>query len=97
MKYDTRKFFEPVLAALGRIFPIRRNKTIVLQVSVQYISQRELISIEEVPNIDTTLRSVATAQSCGTGQGFNTKQCACFKNNKQFYPKCHHSNPCSNK
>ncbi|GFT14806.1 hypothetical protein TNCV_3482791 [Trichonephila clavipes] len=32
--------------------------------------QRELISIEEVPNIDTTFRSVATAQSCSTGQGF---------------------------
>ncbi|GFT76297.1 CRC domain-containing protein [Trichonephila clavipes] len=39
------------------------------------ICQRELISIEEVPNIDSTLRSVATAQSYGTGQGF--KKCSC--------------------
>ncbi|GFT58600.1 guanine nucleotide-binding protein G(o) subunit alpha [Trichonephila clavipes] len=40
------------------------------EISVQYMSQRELISIEEVPNFYTTLRSVATVQSCGTGQGF---------------------------
>ncbi|GFW57929.1 hypothetical protein TNCV_1418761 [Trichonephila clavipes] len=38
--------------------------------------QRDSISIEEVPNIDTTLRSVATAQSY-TGQGF--KKCSCKK------------------
>ncbi|GFX42931.1 tigger transposable element-derived protein 1 [Trichonephila clavipes] len=34
------------------------------------LCQRELISIEEAPNINTTLRSVATAQSYGTKQGF---------------------------
>ncbi|GFV35252.1 KRAB-A domain-containing protein 2 [Trichonephila clavipes] len=54
------------------------------------ICERELISIEEVPNIDTTFRSVATAQSCGARLGFkkcsgtkmcNSKKCACFKNN----------------
>ncbi|GFV73180.1 hypothetical protein TNCV_2374521 [Trichonephila clavipes] len=32
----------------------------------------------QVPNIDTTLRSVATAQSCGIRQGF--KKCSCKKN-----------------
>ncbi|GFS77145.1 KRAB-A domain-containing protein 2 [Nephila pilipes] len=45
------------------------------------ICERELISIEEVPNIDTMLRSIATAESCGTGKGF--KKCSCFKNNMQ--------------
>ncbi|GFS47166.1 uncharacterized protein TNCV_2053371 [Trichonephila clavipes] len=39
------------------------------------ICHRELISIKEVPNIDTTLRSVATAQSCVTGQGFKQSSC----------------------
>ncbi|GFV41056.1 hypothetical protein TNCV_2666471 [Trichonephila clavipes] len=39
------------------------------------ICQRELISIEENSNFDTTLRSVATAQSCGTGQGFKKYSC----------------------
>ncbi|GFU19473.1 transposable element Tc3 transposase [Trichonephila clavipes] len=34
------------------------------------MSQRELISIEEAPNIDTMLRSVATVQNCGTGYEF---------------------------
>ncbi|GFT30712.1 transposable element Tcb1 transposase [Trichonephila clavipes] len=65
------------------------------------ICQRELIPNEEVTNIDTTLRYVATAQSCGTGQGCkkysckkmcNGKKRACLKNNKQSNPKCHHGN-----
>ncbi|GFV87342.1 putative LOC100569746 [Trichonephila clavipes] len=37
-------------------------------ITANCICQREFISIEEVPNIDTTFRSVATAQSCGAGQ-----------------------------
>ncbi|GFY21483.1 hypothetical protein TNCV_1166311 [Trichonephila clavipes] len=41
------------------------------------ICQRELISIEEALNIDITFRSVATAQSCDTGQGI--KKCLCKK------------------
>ncbi|GFT48282.1 hypothetical protein TNCV_4708491 [Trichonephila clavipes] len=70
MNYDTQKFFEPVLAALGRIFPIRRNMKQLYSRYQFSICQRELISIEESPNIDTTLRPFATTQSCGTGEGF---------------------------
>lgn len=39
------------------------------------VCEQELISIEEVPNIETSLRSVGTAQSTCTGQGF--KKCSC--------------------
>ncbi|GFX80110.1 hypothetical protein TNCV_2107561 [Trichonephila clavipes] len=82
MKYDTRKFFEPVLAALGGFFRLETKDDQIKQVYSGFqfsICQRELISIGEVPNIDTTLRSVATAQSCGTGQGF--KKCS-----SRFHP-----------
>ncbi|GFV57031.1 hypothetical protein TNCV_2931541 [Trichonephila clavipes] len=49
------------------------------------ICQQELISIEEVLNIDTTLRSVATAQSCSNGQGF--KKCSCKKKMCNVYQR----------
>jgi len=37
-----------------------------------------LLAVEAVPNKNITFRSVATAQSLGTGQGFF--KCACTKN-----------------
>ncbi|GFU89475.1 transposable element Tcb2 transposase [Trichonephila clavipes] len=46
---------------------------ISLLISAQYC-QRELISLEEVPNIDTTLRFVATAQSCDSGKVRSSKK-----------------------
>jgi hypothetical protein len=41
------------------------------------LCEEKLISVEEVPSIEVSLRTVATAQSTGTGQGFS--KCTCIK------------------
>lgn len=70
------------------------------------VCEQKLIKIEEVPDVEISLRSVATAQSLGTGQGFKkcscktqcvNKKCFCFRNNVLCNSKCHFSNPCCNK
>ena len=70
------------------------------------VCEQKLIKIEEVPDVEISLRSVGTAQSLGTGQGFKkcscktkcvNKKCFCFRNNVLCNSKCHFSNPCCNK
>ncbi|KAI4455684.1 hypothetical protein MML48_9g00014052 [Holotrichia oblita] len=72
------------------------------------VCEQKLIRIEEVPDVEISLRSVATAQSLGTGQGFKKCSCKtqcvtvdtlgfCFRNNVLCNSKCHFSNPCCNK
>ncbi|XP_046683489.1 uncharacterized protein LOC124369516 [Homalodisca vitripennis] len=65
-----------------------------------------VVRVEDVPDQETGLRTVATAQSTGSGQGFvrctcktkcQTKQCACVKNNRKCNSKCHSSLSCCNK
>lgn len=71
------------------------------------ICQKKLIPIDEVPMENTlALRTIATQQSTGTGQGFmkctcksrcQTKKCLCVKNNIICSSKCHASLVCFNK
>lgn len=70
------------------------------------VCDENLISIDEVPDVEFSLRSVATMQSNGTGQGVKkctckskcqTRKCACFKNGRLCTSRCHNSLPCCNK
>ena len=70
------------------------------------VCKQKLIKIKEVLDVKISLRSVATAQSLGTGKGFKkcscktqcvNKKCFCFRNNVFCNSKCHFSNPCCNK
>jgi hypothetical protein len=70
------------------------------------VCKKSLVRVEDVPDQETGLRTVATAQSTGSGQGFvrctcktkcQTKQCACVKNNRKCNSKCHSSLSCCNK
>ena len=70
------------------------------------VCNENILSTEEIPSKEISLRSVATAQSTGTGQGFakcactkkcETKKCFCKKNNLLCNSKCHGSGPCTNK
>nr|CAH7765217.1 unnamed protein product [Callosobruchus chinensis] len=66
-----------------------------------------ILKIEEViQDTEIPLRSVATAQSTGHGQGFKkcnceskcqSKKCACRKENILCNSKCHNSSTCTNK
>jgi hypothetical protein len=68
---------------------------------------QRLIKIEEVPTEkEISLRSAATAQSTGTGQGFvkcscknkcQNNRCLCVKSKVLCQSKCHSSFPCCNK
>ncbi|KAJ8720835.1 hypothetical protein PYW08_006300 [Mythimna loreyi] len=70
------------------------------------VCHQELLKKEDVPNLETTLRTVATQQSTGTGQGFvkcsckkhcDTKKCSCLKSKILCTSKCHNSSSCKNK
>lgn len=71
------------------------------------VCDEKLIFLEEIPSDkEVSLRTVATAQSTGTGQGFakcnstrkcETNKCACRKKNLLCNSKCHKSSPCTNK
>ncbi|XP_060872569.1 uncharacterized protein LOC132946537 [Metopolophium dirhodum] len=71
------------------------------------ICQKNLITIDQVPRENTfALRTIATQQSTGTGQGFikctcktkcQSKKCLCVKNNILCSSKCHSSSVCCNK
>lgn len=70
------------------------------------VCKKRLMSVEDVPDQETGLRTAAAAQSCGSGQGFvkcncktkcQTKKCACVKNKRQCNSKCHSSLPCCDK
>nr|XP_022900464.1 uncharacterized protein LOC111413662 [Onthophagus taurus] len=66
-----------------------------------------ILKIEEITkDKEVSLRSVATSQSIGHGQGFNkcycktkchSNKCACRKNNVLCNSKCHNSLSCTNK
>uniref|UniRef100_A0A6P7GY04 Uncharacterized protein LOC114347864 n=1 Tax=Diabrotica virgifera virgifera TaxID=50390 RepID=A0A6P7GY04_DIAVI len=68
---------------------------------------KNMINENEVPmDKEVALRTVATAQSSGSGQGFfrcscktkcMSKKCFCKKKNVKCNSKCHSSMPCSNK
>ncbi|KAL4714628.1 hypothetical protein ACJJTC_019691 [Scirpophaga incertulas] len=67
---------------------------------------QELLKKEDVSNLETTLRTVATLHSTGTGQGFvkcrrkkycDTKECSCLKTKILCTSKCHNSSSCKNK
>ncbi|XP_071052387.1 uncharacterized protein [Onthophagus taurus] len=70
------------------------------------VCDEKLVTTEEVPSKEMSLRTVAIAQSIGTGQGFKkcactkkceTKKCLCKRSNLLCNSKCHGSNPCTNK
>ena len=70
------------------------------------VCQKDLLKVEDVPDHEIPLRSAATAQSTGTGQGFlrcmcKTKcqnyKCLCLKKKIKCNSKCHSSLPCCNK
>lgn len=70
------------------------------------VCHQELLKKEDVPNLETTLRTVATLQSTGTGQGFvkcsckkycDTNKCSCLKSKSLCTSKCHNSSSCKNK
>ncbi|XP_060859794.1 KRAB-A domain-containing protein 2-like [Metopolophium dirhodum] len=70
------------------------------------VCSENLLAVEAVPNESITLRSAATAQSLGTGQGFfkctctkkcDTKRCVCRKKEVLCNSKCHNSLTCTNK
>lgn len=70
------------------------------------VCEENLMTIDQVPNCALALRSVANAQSNGTGQGMfrcnckskcNTNKCTCKKNNLLCNSRCHQSVNCFNK
>lgn len=70
------------------------------------ICQEKLIDVASIPTIQLPLRTIATAQSLGTGQGMvkcsckskcTTKKCSCRKNDRLCNSRCHSSMPCDNK
>jgi hypothetical protein len=67
---------------------------------------QNLVQMDEVPSTQASLRTVASAQSTGTGQGFfkcccktkcQSNRCACKKKQVLCNSKCHASLPCTNK
>lgn len=71
------------------------------------VCNERLVNIEDVPlNKTIPLRTIATVQSLGKGQGFRkcycqqkciTKRCICIRNNVKCNSKCHNSTTCKNK
>lgn len=70
------------------------------------VCKEDLIAANDVPDCNSTLRSVANAQSNGKGQGMykcnctgkcETKKCRCKKFNRLCNSRCHKSNSCCNK
>ena len=70
------------------------------------VCQKGLLKVEDVPGHEIPLRSAATAQSTGTGQGFlrcmcktkcQNNKCLCLKKKIKCNSKCHSSLPCCNK
>lgn len=67
---------------------------------------QKFIDVADVPQRETSLRSTASAQSLGSGQGFfkcacktkcRSKRCICQKHKVKCNSKCHDSMPCVNK
>lgn len=70
------------------------------------ICSEKLITLNDVPQVECSLRSIATSQSNGTGQGMvkcscttkcMTKKCKCLKSNRLCNSRCHDSLSCCNK
>ncbi|KAK7601006.1 hypothetical protein V9T40_008447 [Parthenolecanium corni] len=72
------------------------------------LSHKQFVQLDEVPITSATisLRSVASSQATGNGQGFVrchcmqkciNKRCLCVKNGIKCNSKCHGSNSCCNK
>ena len=64
------------------------------------------LRVEEIPTEIVSLRSVASSQAQGNGQGYvrcqctmrcNTKKCLCRRSGILCNSKCHNSNSCTNK
>lgn len=71
-----------------------------LKITVYCDCQKSLVRIGDVPDKETGLRTVESAQSLGSGQGFvrctckikcQTKQSACVKNNRKYNSNSHSS------
>lgn len=68
--------------------------------------EEDFLSREEIPTNEATLRTIATAQSVGHGQGMKkctcktkceNNRCAYRKNNVLCNSRCHQNLPCCNK
>jgi len=70
------------------------------------IRQKKLLNLNEIPAEELALRSVASQQSIGSGQGFTkctcktryqNKKCLCVKNKILCNSRCHSNLTCCNK
>ena len=70
------------------------------------ICDENLLTVDEVPSTEFSLRQVATMQSNGTGQGMEkcfcktkciTNKCSCKKIGRKCNSRCHQSTTCCNK
>lgn len=70
------------------------------------VCKENIINISEVGSKEVGIRTLATSQSLGSGQGFKkcacknkcqSKKCNCVKNNVLCNSKCHNSLSCCNK
>ena len=70
------------------------------------VCEENILSSEDIPQNECSVRSIATAQSVGSGQGMQkcsctkqcrTNRCACRKNNRLCNSRCHNSLTCTNK
>ena len=108
-KGDHRSILGVVLESDNGFYKIGTRSGVLKSKMVrsQFDTCREkIISSDEVPDKEYAIRTIATSQSLGTGQGFfkcsckqncQTNRCKCFKNNVLCNSKCHNSSSCGNK
>ena len=70
------------------------------------VCEEELLTKDELPSNKASLRTIATTQSVGDGQGMqkcycknkcDTNRCSCKRKNKLCTSRCHQSLSCCNK
>ena len=109
-KVDARSLIAVVMAIDNALYKLGTSEGIL----PQWYTRNQFrpiislpLSVEKVPNVVMKLRTIATVQSVGTGQGIfacsctkkplcQTNLCKCFKNNRLCNSKCHSKNSNAN-
>lgn len=109
-KTDARNVLACILEVTDdKFFKLGTRNGVLKQLYVRsqfQLCHETFLNLEDIPLEDTSLRSVASAQAQGNGQGFircscsqkcNTRRCLCLKNGILCNSKCHNSSTCCNK
>ena len=107
---DARNILAVIIDVQDEFYQVGTTQGVLKQLYVRSqfsVCKRPLLALEDIPlNKQISLRSAATQQSTGTGQGFvkcncktkcQSKKCFCVKKNVLCNSKCHSSTDCCNK